>query len=97
MKLKKDGLYNQSRPRSDAAEHGVWSGSTLLALYTEISIKIVIVKTSHPSIGNRSVQRVVVDDSTRRKWVKTKLKKEKDIIITDYSCAYGKCFQQKRT
>ena len=32
-------ICKQCRPRSDAAEHGVWSESTLFALSTEISIK----------------------------------------------------------
>ena len=35
----------QCRPRSDAAERGVWSGSTLFALSTWISINMVIIKT----------------------------------------------------
>ena len=32
-------IGKQCRPRSDAAERGVWSGSTLLALNTGISLK----------------------------------------------------------
>ena len=29
----------QCRPKSDAIEHGVWSGSTLIALSSELSTK----------------------------------------------------------
>ena len=32
-------ISNQCRPRLDAAEHGVWSGSTLFVLSSEISTK----------------------------------------------------------
>ena len=35
----KRNFSKQYRPRSDAAERGVWSGSTLFALNTEIYIK----------------------------------------------------------
>ena len=35
---KKD-IGKQCRPRSDAAERGVWSGSTLFALRSDISTK----------------------------------------------------------
>ena len=35
----KRDIDKQSRPRSDAAEHGVWSGSSLFALSLDISIK----------------------------------------------------------
>ena len=36
--MKRD-IDKQSRPRSDATERGVWSGSTLFASNTGISIK----------------------------------------------------------
>ena len=35
----KRDIGKQCRPRSDAAERGVWSGSTLFAISLEISIK----------------------------------------------------------
>ena len=35
----KRDIGRQCRPRSDAAECGVWSGSTLFALNSEISLK----------------------------------------------------------
>ena len=35
----KRDICKQCRPRSDAAERGVWSGSTLFALSSDISIK----------------------------------------------------------
>ena len=35
----KRDIDKQYRPRSDAAERGVWSGSTLFALRSEISTK----------------------------------------------------------
>ena len=35
----KRDIGNQRRPRSDAAERGVWSGFTLFALSSEISTK----------------------------------------------------------
>ena len=44
----------QCRPRSDAAECGIWSGSTLFALNTEISISVVIIKKQHPTSGRKS-------------------------------------------
>ena len=48
----------QCRPRTDATNHGIWSGSTLFVLDTGISIKCHSNKklTSHPAAGNRPVQ-----------------------------------------
>ena len=37
--VQKKDVYKQCRPRSDAAESGVWSGTTLFALRTGISLK----------------------------------------------------------
>ena len=44
---KKD-IGKQCKPRSDAAERGVWSGSTLFALNSEIPTKqnIIMIKTN---------------------------------------------------
>ena len=67
----KRGIGERFWPWSDAAERGVWSGSTLFALSSEIS-------TTHynndnqpdnPDIGNGPVQIVKVEESTRHKLV----------------------------
>ena len=52
------------RPRSDAAERGVWSGSKLFALSSEISTKHDNNKNllDTPYIGNEPVQRFEVED-----------------------------------
>ena len=78
------GIGKQCRPRSDAAECGVWSGSTLFTLNIGISVehgnnikkkkqkqKNKQKKTETPSIGNGQVQRVEVREFTRHKWAKT--------------------------
>ena len=61
----------QCRPRSDAPECGVWSGATLFALNSEISMKYDNNKNQPdiPYKGNGPVQRVRVEESTRHKWV----------------------------
>ena len=63
----KTDIGKQCRPRSDAAERGVWSGSTLFTLSTRISIKMVIIKLDTPYIGNGPVQRAEIGESTRHK------------------------------
>ena len=59
-------MGKQYGPRSDAAERGVHSGSTLLALNTGISIKHGTDrhKPDIPSIGNGPVQRAELEEST---------------------------------
>ena len=54
------------------AFHNIWSGSTLFALNTGISIKYGYNKNypDTPSIENELVKRFKVEDSTRHKWVK---------------------------
>ena len=42
----KRDIGKQRRPRSDAAKCGVWLGSTLFALNTEIELNMVIIKTN---------------------------------------------------
>ena len=68
----KRDIGKQCRPRSDAAERGVWSESTLFALTSEIS-------TTHDNsknwpdtlcIKNGPVQRVKIEEFTQHKWVK---------------------------
>ena len=68
----KRDIGKRCRPRSDAAERGVWSGSTLFAFSTGISINHGNNKhkSDTPCKGNVPVQIVVVEESTRRKWVK---------------------------
>ena len=53
----------------------VLSVSTLFALNTVISIKHGNHKklTRYPAIGNKSIQRVIVEESSRHKWVKAEL------------------------
>ena len=58
----------QCRSRSDAAESGVWSGSTLFALRSESRTKHDINLPDTPYIRNEPVQKVEV--STWHKWVK---------------------------
>ena len=67
----------QCRPRSDAAERGVWSGSTLFALNSEISTKHdnnnnnkKQQQPNTPYKGNGPLQRVKVEESTQHTWVK---------------------------
>ena len=72
----KRDIGKQCRPRSDATEHGVWSGFTLFALITGISIKHGNNKKNNqtlrtPSIGNGPVKRVEVETVTRHKWINT--------------------------
>ena len=64
-------IDKQCRPRSDAAERSVWSGSTLFALTTGISIKHGNNQNwpDTPLIGNELVQSVEIEESTRHKWV----------------------------
>ena len=67
----KRGIGKQCRPRSDAADRGVWSGSTLFASSTGIFIKHGSNKTTDTHfLGNAPVQGMKVEESTRRKWVK---------------------------
>ena len=65
-------IGKKCRPRSDAAERGVWSGSTLFALRSEISTQHDNNKNDSdtPYIWNGPVQRVMVEQSTRFIWVK---------------------------
>ena len=68
----KRDIGKQCRPRSDAAERGVWSGSTMFALRSEISTKHDN-NNNWPDtsyIGNGLVQWLEVEESTRHKWVK---------------------------
>ena len=61
-------------PRSEAAERGVWLGSTMFALNTGISIKHDIDKnkTCRKTCTRKGhVNRVEVAKSTRHEWVKT--------------------------
>ena len=55
-------IGKQCRPRSEAAERGVWSGSTLFALNIGISRKHANKKNYQdtPSMENGKVQRVEV-------------------------------------
>ena len=59
----KRDIGKQCRPRSDAAQRGVWSGSTLFALGSGITLKQS--QHRHPAIGNKPVQRVIAEESTR--------------------------------
>ena len=65
----KRDIGKKCRPRSDAAEHGVWSGSTLFALSSEVSSKHDNNKNlpDTPCIGSGLVQRVKVEESIRDK------------------------------
>ena len=74
----KRGIWKQCWPRSDAAEGGIWSGSTLFAIRSDNSINHGYT-TNHgynkqlpviPYIRNRPVQRVEVEEYTRHKRVK---------------------------
>ena len=67
----KRDIGKQCRPGSDAAECGISSGSILFALSSETSIKHGnnINKPDTPYIGNKPIQRVDVEESTRHKWV----------------------------
>ena len=63
----------QCRPRSDTTECGIWSGSTLFAVNTWISIKMILIikiNIDTLSTGNGLVQRVEVEESTWHKWIK---------------------------
>ena len=62
----------QRRPRSDAAERGVLSGSTLFALSSDNSLKYGNNKNQPGTtdIRNEPVQRLMVEESIRHKWVK---------------------------
>ena len=64
-------IGKQCRPRSDAAESGVRSGSTLFAISSKFFTKYGDNKNkpNTPFIGNGPVQRVMVEESTRHKWV----------------------------
>ena len=66
----KRDIGKQRKPRSDAAERGVWSGPTLFA--SEISTKHDNDKNQADTLytGNGPLQRVKVEESTRHKWVK---------------------------
>ena len=68
----KRNIGKQCRPRSDATERGVWSGSTLFALSSETLIKHGNNKNLPyaPYSGNGPVRRVKVEKSIRHKWVK---------------------------
>ena len=61
----------QYRPRSDAAERGVWSRSTLFALNTEIPIRTVMNKNwpDNPTTENGRALRIEVEESNGHKWV----------------------------
>ena len=56
----KRDIGKQYRPRSDTADRGVWSGSILFALSSDISTKHGNNKNlpDTPCIGNGTVQRV---------------------------------------
>ena len=86
-------IGKQCRPRSDAAQRGVWSGSTLFALNIGISIKHGNNKnwpepspapSPSASVGKGPVQRLETEESTRYQWVspekqkKTKKNKNKN-------------------
>ena len=68
--LKRD-TGKQHRHRSDVAECSVWSGSTLFALSTGISVNHGNNKNypDTPFTGNGPVQRVKVEESSWHKWV----------------------------
>ena len=65
----KRDISKQCRPRSDAAERGVWSGSTLFVLSTGTSLNHGNNKNlaDTPFTGNELVQRVKVEESTWKK------------------------------
>ena len=68
----KRSIGKQWRPRLNATECRFWSGSTLFALNTRISIKHDD-NENYPDTPNsdiRLVQTVKVEESTRYKWVK---------------------------
>ena len=71
MASHKRDISKQCRPRSDAAERGVWSGSTLFALSTGISVNHGNNKNfpDSPFTRNGPVQRVMVEEATQNKWV----------------------------
>ena len=73
-KTPKRVICKQCRPRLDATECGIWSGSTLFALNTGISIKHSKNKTNQTANGNRLLQKVVIEEYTWHKWVKSILK-----------------------
>ena len=58
-------IGKQRRPRSDAADRAVWSGSTLFALSTGISVN----HGKNKKKLSRPVQRVKVEESTRHQWI----------------------------
>ena len=60
----KRDIGKQNGPRSDAADRGVWSESTLFAISSEISTKYDKNKNQPdtPDIGNWPVRRVKVED-----------------------------------
>ena len=67
----KRDIGKQFRPRSDAAERDVWSGSTLFALIAGISIKHGNNNwPDTPLTRNGLVQSIQVEESTRHEWVK---------------------------
>ena len=73
----KKEIGKQCRPRPDAAECGVWSGSTLFALSSEISTTHDHKnKSDTPYIGNWPVQRTEAEESTPHKWVKERSAEE---------------------
>ena len=64
----------QCGPRSDAAERGVWSGSTLFTLSTKL--------TGHPYCWKWTCQKHGVEEYTRHKWVKRNIESKTSISQT---------------
>ena len=66
----KRGICKQCRPRSDAADRGVWSGSSLIELNIWISIKHGNNK-NYPDTLILKMDRfkLKVEESTRHEWV----------------------------
>ena len=60
----------QCRPRSDAADRGVWSGSTQFALNTDHLLIMIITNQTSLLLKKGPVQSVEVAESTRFERVK---------------------------